>query len=257
MLRIVVCCTGVEKRIALQHCIALYEPVWNPLATQQCRKLKCSLFQKGNSSLSMETCCLALQVNCHILVQLRFFSRRLSKNTTCSPELSRFQVQLEVWINPAQVQIWNEHELWVPWLEFSCWREKAQQIWAAHHSSGNPHHLFFWLPKTTNDWKWVHQCGYMDREWLERSYIIRVVLGQHECVLVLTVITMDAQTFLQWLVVRVVRVVSRCRGSQGVRLLCVGVKLLLSDSPWPHRPQTCLSLLLDQAKAPKNLWPWR
>ena len=86
----------VEKRIALQHCIALYEPVWNPLATQQCRKLKCSLFQKGNSSLSMETCCLALQVNCHILVQLRFFSRRLSKNTTCSPELSRFQVQLEV-----------------------------------------------------------------------------------------------------------------------------------------------------------------
>ena len=171
--------------------------MWNPLATQQCRKLKCSLFQKGNSSLSRETCCLALQVNCHILVQLRFFSRQLtakyylfSWNLTLSSATRGLN-------QPCPSPNLNWFFSWT-WTSshlagiFLLGRKGPTDLGSIPRIRQFPIIFFFWLPRTVNNWKWVHQCRYMDREWLERSYIIRVVLGQHECVLVLTVITMDA-----------------------------------------------------------------
>ena len=58
----------------------------NARPTQQRRKLKCSLFPKRKfvKLFRRETCCLPLQVNCHILVELRFSDRSVQNREVYS-----------------------------------------------------------------------------------------------------------------------------------------------------------------------------
>ena len=85
----------------------------NARPTQQRRKLKCSLFPKRKfvKLFRRETCCLPLQVNCHILVELRFSDRSVQNrevysNLTLSSPTQGLSVHI--------VQVWiDEPELWV------------------------------------------------------------------------------------------------------------------------------------------------
>ena len=85
----------------------------NARPTQQRRKLKCSLFPKRKfvKLFRRETCCLPLQVNCHILVELRFSDRSVQNrevysNLTLSSPTQGLSVRI--------VQVWiDEPELWV------------------------------------------------------------------------------------------------------------------------------------------------